>query len=102
MDGDQTIAAFETPGTYNGAMGTYRCNAADDGGSDCTATVNAKGEITAMSASWVFTPASSGAKSDQPDYDYLTYGFWLQRTTDEDGVLTYKEVETFAMVDGNP
>ena len=30
------------------------------------------------------------------DADYLHYGFWLQKTTDEDGVLTYNEVETFA------
>ena len=26
----------------------------------------------------------------------MHYGFWLKRTTDEDGVLTYNEVETFA------
>ena len=29
--GNQPVAAFETEGTYNGTMGTYRCNA-DDGG----------------------------------------------------------------------
>ena len=97
MDGEQTIAAFETPGTYNGAMGTYRCNAT--GNDDCTATVNAKGEITAMSAGWVFTPAA-GATSDVPDDEYLSYGFWLQKTTDGDGVLTYDEVETFATAHG--
>ena len=31
-----------------------------------------------------------------PDAEYLSYGFWLKKTTDEDGVLTYNEVETFA------
>ena len=48
-----------------------------------------------MTAGWIFTP-DEGATSDVPDADYLHYGFWLQRTTDEDGVLTYDEVETFA------
>ena len=33
---------------------------------------------------------------DEDDADYMHYGFWLKRTTDEDGVLTYNEVETFA------
>ena len=96
--GDQTVEAFETAGTYNGAMGTYRCGAPDTGGSDCMVTVNAKGELTAMSTGWVFTPAM-GATSDVPDGDgYLSYGFWLERTKDADGVVTsYGEVETFAM-----
>ena len=96
MPGNQPREAFETEGTYNGAMGTYRCNAAD---SDCTVTLDDEGAITAMSAGWVFTP-NEGATSDQPDYQYLSYGFWLMNTTDADGVLTYNEVETFAMAHG--
>ena len=83
--------AFETAGTYNGALGTYRCN----GAADCTVTLDAKGAITAMNDGWIFTP-DPRATSDQPDYDYLHYGFWLMKTTDEDGVLTYDGVETFA------
>ena len=88
---DDMDEAFETAGTYNGAMGTYRCN----GNADCTVTLDAMGAITTMSDGWIFTPAM-GATSDVPDADYLHYGFWLQKTTDEDGVLTYDEVETFA------
>ena len=84
--------AFETAGTYDGAMGTYRCN----GSADCTVTLDAKGMITAMSAGWIFTPAMN-AMVDVPDADYLHYGFWLKKTTDKDGMLTYNEVETFAM-----
>ena len=44
-----------------------------------------------------------GATSDVPDADYLHYGFWLQKTADEDGVLTYDKVQTFAgsSVDGS-
>ena len=83
--------ADEVDGTYNGAMGTYRCN----GTADCTVTLDGDGKITAMSTGWVFTP-DAGATSDVPDADFLHYGFWLQRTTDSDGVLTYNEVETFA------
>ena len=91
--------ADEVPGTYNGAMGTYRCN----GASACTVTIaDADGDmagfqpgISEMSTGWVFIP-DDGATSDVPDADHLHYGFWLQRTTDEDGVLTYDEVETFA------
>ena len=83
--------AFETAGTYNGAMGTYRCN----GDAECTVNIDAMGAITAMGDGWIFTP-DPRVTSDQPDYDYLHYGFWLEKTTDEDGVLKYDEVETFA------
>ena len=89
--GNQARSAAEVSGTYNGADGHYTCT----GSTACTVTVNAKGMVTAVSSGWVFTP-DRGATSDQPDYDYLSYGFWLKRTTDSDGVLTYNEVETFA------
>ena len=82
--------AAEVAGTYRGADGKYRCN----GTADCTVTVDDEGAITAMSDGWVFIP-DMGATSDQPDYDYYHYGFWLKRTT-ADGDVTYDEVETFA------
>ena len=90
--------AFETAGTYNGAMGTYKCNAdhrlhGDARRQGC--------KITAMSDGWIFTPAE-GATSDVADADYLHYGFWLMRTTDADGATTYNEVETFAEATGIP
>ena len=86
--------ADEVAGTYNGAMGTYRCN----GTSDCTVTIT-DGEISAISDGWIFTPAMN-AMSSQQDNDYLYYGFWLKKTTDGDGAVTYNEVETFAMAMG--
>ena len=89
MTGDQ---ADEVGGTYAEAMGTYRCN----GGTDCTVTLDDEGTITEMSAGWIFTP-DTGVRVDVQDDDFLHYGFWLRRTTDEDGVLTYNEVETFAV-----
>lgn len=99
-DGDDTDTAdmdeaFETAGTYNGAMGAYRCDNRGAGGGSCTVTYDSDGKITAVSNGWVFTPAE-GATSDQPDYDYYRYGFWLKKTTDADGAVTYNEVETFA------
>ena len=95
FDGDDADTADmdeadEVMGYYNGAPGTFRCN--DAGG--CTVTL-VDSKVTGSSNDWIFTPAA-GATSDQPDYDYLSYGFWLKRTTDSDGVLTYNEVETFA------
>ena len=89
---DDDDAAYTTAGTFNGAMGMYMCAG---GATDCTVTLDGDGKITAMSDGWIFTPAE-GAMSDQPDYDYYHYGFWLKKTTDKDGVLTYNEVETFA------
>ena len=83
--------AFETAGTFNGAMGTYRCA----GTSACTVSLNAMRKISAMSDGWIFTP-DEGATSDQPDYDYLNYGFWLKRMTKDGAVISYDEVETFA------
>ena len=95
--GTNADEADEVAGTYNGAAGTYRCN----GTAQCTVTISAdpddatKRIITAMSEGWVFTP-NAGVTSDVLDTSYLHYGFWLKKTTDADGVLTYNEVETFA------
>ena len=95
MTTDDKDEAFETAGTYNGAMGTYRCN----GTAACTVDINAMGKISGIGDGWIFTPAM-GATSDVPDANYLYYGFWLKKTTDEDGT-TYNEVETFAMATGH-
>ena len=84
------VKAFETEGTYNGAMGTYRCA----GSVDCMVTVGEDGKITEIGVGWIFTPAP-GVTIDVADDDYLNYGFWLMRTT-KDGATTYNEVETFA------
>ena len=90
-DTENTDEAAEVVGTYNSAPGTYRCN----GNDDCTVTLNAKGEVTAVTDEWIFTP-DEGAMSPVPDGDFLHYGFWLKKTTDEDGVTTYNAVQTFA------
>ena len=92
---NEARTAAEIMGTYEGAMGTYKCNAA--AAAACTVTVDGKGVVSAVSNDndWIFIPAS-GATVDVADADYLHYGFWLQKTTDAKGVVTYDEVETFA------
>ena len=86
-----TDEAREVAGAYDGAAGTYRCN----GTAECTVEIDANGRITEMSAGWLFSP-HPGATVDVRDADYLHYGFWLRKTTDDDGAVTYNEVETFA------
>ena len=90
-DVDETVAAFETAATFAGAAGTLKCA----GATDCTVTLGAEGAITDFGTGWEFTP-DADETVDVADTDYLHYGFWLQRTTDADGVLTYDEVQTFA------
>lgn len=89
LRGSNVATTAKVSGTYNGAMGTYTCS----GASNCTVTVNSKGELTAASDGWLFTPAP-GATSNQPDYAYMAYGVWLKKTT-KDGATTYDEVEAF-------
>ena len=86
-----TDEAREVAGAYDGAMGTYRCN----GTVQCTVSLDANSGITAMSMGWIFTP-DPGATVGVLDDDYLHYGFWLKKTTDDAGAVTYNEVETFA------
>ena len=94
MDGLQPREAAMVAGSYDGAMGTYTCF----GETSCTVTVNGKGELTAASDGWIFKPAD-GAKIDVADMDFLSYGFWLKKTT-KDGVVTYNEVAPFTMAHG--
>ena len=42
-----------------------------------------------------FTP-DEDVTVEEDDADYLHYGFWLKKTADADGAVTYNEVETFA------
>ena len=102
MDVDESRDAAEIMGAFSGAMGTYTCNSGNDG-DDCTVTVNAKGEVTGISAGWIFTPVDGDdGRIDVAATNYLTYGFWLKRTKDKDGVTTYDAVETFATAEGHP
>ena len=91
---NQTAVPFdqnaEFSGMFNGAPGTYTCAS-----TGCTLSTNAEGNLSDIAGTWHFTP-NAGATSDVPDATYHHYGFWIKKTTDPDGVVTYNEVETFA------
>ena len=67
-DEDESMTAAEIMGTFEGAMGTYKCNA----DSECTVTVDTKGVVSEVSNDndWIFIPAD-GATVDVADTDYL-------------------------------
>ena len=88
---DETVAAFETAATFDGAPGTLKCA----GASPCMVTLDGDGEITTVGNGWEFTPAD-GATIDVDDGDYLWYGVWLMKTAQDDGSDEYNQVETFA------
>ena len=81
----------EYRGTFDGAEGKFTCIGTVAAGCDVTVL---DGEITSM-VNVHFTP-DEDVTVEEDDADYLYYGFWLKKTTDEDGVLTYDEVATFA------
>lgn len=90
---DESMAAAAIAGTFDGAAGIYKCNAA---GSPCTITVDAEGVVSGVSNNddWIFIPAA-GETIDVEDTNYTWYGFWVRKTV-KDGVTTYNAVETFA------
>ena len=85
----EDVKENEYSGTFDGAPGTFTCTEANG----CTVTIE-DSKITGM-ASVHFTPEEDATVSE-PDGEYLHYGFWLKKTTDEDGAITYNEVEAFA------
>ena len=95
------------PGMFDGVPGQYECTGADD----CTVTVDAKGEFTAITGVWTFIPAYFGedgeslegdtndqvaTKEDDlsvpsvavPDTDYLHFGWWTQ--VEKDGDVAFR------------
>ena len=88
--GTDDVNENEYSGTFDGADGTFTCTNTGDAG--CVVMVE-EGKITDMDGVH-FTPEEDATVSE-PDADYLYYGFWLKKTTDEDGVLTYNEVDAF-------
>ena len=80
--GDKTFKIPESGvvsirGTYDGAMGTYRCTGT--AGTACTATVAIKGFTLVGAGAWTFSP-DAGAMVHQADKKYLVFGWWLQES----------------------
>lgn len=83
-DSANTIKSLS--GTFDMAPGTYEC------ATTCMATINTDGKLTvdiagAGAATVTFVPAS-GAMVPAPDTDYLTFGYWVQTSTDMEDEAT--------------
>ena len=65
-------------------------------GTGCMVMLDAKGADNGQSARVGFSLPIRVPPLTSRITTICHYGFWLKKTTDEDGVLTYNEVETFA------
>ena len=77
-------------GTYQGAMGNYRCS-----GTACSAEAEDDGAID-LTGQWFFVH-DSGAMTSKPDANYLYFGWWLQKNKDDEPTLA----SVFAGVQGD-
>ena len=69
------VVAFTTRGTFDGALGQYRCTGT------CSSTNNGSGAPSALAGVWHFKP-DTGATVSQPDANYLYYGWWVSKDAD--------------------
>ena len=81
-------------GMFNGVSGTYTCTLV---GGNCRAINDGDGNLAELTTGvWSFTPADL-EPGDAPhmvqgvvhDSNYLSFGYWVQATTDEDDMTTY-------------
>ena len=86
-DVDETVMAFETTAIFDGARGMLKCI----GDTNCSATLNAAGEITAVTGTLAFTPAV-GATAPVDDDDHLHFGFWVKQPAADEAYM----IQTFA------
>ena len=74
------VVAFTTRGTYDGAPGVYRCTGT------CSSTNDGKGSPTSLAGTWHFKP-DAGAMVQQPDANYLYYGWWVNKNKDGEPMM---------------
>ena len=71
----------EFAGTFSGVEGVYVCGGE---ATMCTATTDAKGNLSLLSDNWTFRPTADAARGRvagvDHDTDYLSFGYWLQAT----------------------
>lgn len=91
---DTDNPANEVDGTFAGVPGKFVCGAG--AGSTCTVTFDTDGMLTALSPGWTFVPTSTDVEVQNVirDTDFLTFGYWLQATEQDDGSTKYG-VNTF-------
>ena len=72
-------------GTFFGIPGNFACAAA--AGAVCSVETDGSGKIRTMAGGWSFTPDATGdgakhiVRSVSPDMDYLSFGYWVKKTT---------------------
>jgi hypothetical protein len=71
-------------GMFDGVPGEYRCT----NGNGCSIEVDEDGAVIAIPDTFVFVP-TAGEMVPVADTDYLTFGYWVQESTDEDDAPTY-------------
>ncbi len=87
------ITENEVEGMFRGVPGTYTCT----GSTACRATNDKDGNLAELTGDWTFTPTVAEDSSlDKimvagvvPDADFLTFGYWLQATEQDDGSMKY-------------
>ena len=87
-----TFDRAQTPGTYNGQAGYFRCLSSTCG----SRTVN--GRVTLGSGDWIFVPTSGTTTVTDLDTDYLSGGVWL---VVPDNATSADDYVFGAFVDGN-
>ena len=88
---DEDAHTLRIPGTFDGAQGTYSCSQTD-GGADfvCTSGRSNNGGyvLSGTSVTWKFEPADEAITST-PNPNYVTFGWWLRRTSASYGWSTF-------------
>ena len=81
----------EHAGSFNGIDGTYTCDTA--GG--CLVEAGEDG-ISVITGDWTFKPTETmleditvTIEDEIKDNDYLSFGYWVRATEDDDGMMTY-------------
>jgi hypothetical protein len=87
-----TFDRAQTPGTYNGQAGYFKCLSSTCG----SRTVN--GRVTLGSGDWIFVPTSGTTTVTDLDTDYLSGGVWL---VVPDNATSADDYVFGAFVDGN-
>lgn len=84
----EDVKENEVTGSFNGIPGTYICTAGN-----CTIGTDENGRVDTFTGTWTFTPTEAGSKMMVqdviPDADFLTFGYWLQATEQDDGSMKY-------------
>ena len=86
-DDDTSANELKFGGTFHGVAGDFECAAVP-----CRATNDKDGNLVDLVGTWTFTPTKTDNVKVQgvtADPDYLQFGYWLQKETDEDGETTY-------------